>query len=175
MARMFDRATIPTLYRSAKINDFTKGVVDLVLAAQMKHRSMWIHGSTGTGKTHLGVAILKDGLSKRQNGIFISLAELVEEIKSQFGGAAGPDPFEAACKVEVLVLDDIAAERATTFAIDVFSRLVDYRYNWAKQTIFTSNANPADLGTEYGGRIVSRIVGSCALVRLTGKDRRTNR
>lgn len=175
MQRTFDRAAIPTLYRSAAISDFNKGVVDLVLAAQMASRSVWIHGGTGTGKTHLGVAILKDSLSKRQNCVFVSLADLVEQIKSRFGGQGGDDPFEAACKVDVLVLDDIAAERATTFAVDVFSRLVDYRYNWTKQTIFTSNANPAQLGAEYGGRIVSRLVGVCALIQLTGKDRRMGR
>lgn len=172
MQRTFDGAAIPTLYRSAAISDFNKGVVDLVLAAQMASRSVWIHGGTGTGKTHLGVAILKDALSKRQNCVFVSLADLVEQIKARFGGQGGDDPFEAVCKVDVLVLDDIAAERATPFAIDVLSRLIDYRYNWTKQTVFTSNAAPLELGKDYGSRIVSRIVGVCALVHLTGKDRR---
>jgi DNA replication protein DnaC len=38
--------------------------------------------------------------------------------------------------------------------------------------IFTSNLSPEKMVEKFGDRIVSRIIGSCDVVELTGNDRR---
>lgn len=173
LQRAFDRALIPDRYRNAKIADFAKSVVDPVLKAQLDNRSVWIHGGTGTGKTHLAIAVLRDCLTRSEEVAFISLVDLLERIKATFvDHQRGDDPFETACKIDVLALDDIASERPTPFAEDILSRLVDYRYNWQKRTIFTSNAGLTDLGGIYSARIISRLLEQCDQIKLTGKDRR---
>lgn len=175
MQKAFDRAAIPVLYRGARIDQFNDGIVIAVQNAIIEGKAIWIYGKTGTGKTHLAVGILKDALDRREDAIFISLADLIERIKGRFNDQSQQDPFEAGSQVETLVLDDIAAERPTEFALDVFSRLVDYRYSWAKRTIFTSNASPVTLTDHFGPRIASRVMDMCRVIHLDGRDRRAQK
>ncbi len=81
-------------------------------------------------------------------------------------------------QAELLVLDDLGAERATEWAREVMLIIVSARLAAARQTVVTTNYSTAgELIERFGGgqegmRIVSRLFGLCAAVRLKGHDQR---
>ena len=79
-------------------------------------------------------------------------------------------------QAELLVLDDLGAERATEWAREVMLIIVSARLAADRQTMVTTNyAAAGELIERFGGgqegvRIVSRLFGLCAPVRMKGPD-----
>lgn len=111
----------------------------------------------------------------------------MQEIRSSFGKENGADELISEIRdVEVLVLDDLGAERTTEWVSEQIFNIVNHRLNKGLQTIITSNYSPEQLilrlspknrngeveDDEQGYRIVSRIKDMCYVVNLTGEDRR---
>lgn len=127
-----------------------------------------IAGKFGTGKTHLGMAILNQ-LSEHTDLklLFVSIDELMRRIKSNFHNYDSPYQedviVETLSKADVLVIDDLGAEvgsvdrksEATDYTIRVLNAVLSGREY--KPTIFTTNLSKKDLDKMYDGRITSRI------------------
>lgn len=121
----------------------------------------------GSGKTRLAVSILNALLQVHDTAesplsVFYSpTADLIGEIKSTFGKDAEVSSTEiinAAKSVDVLLLDDIGVEKASDWVEETLTRILDYRLQNKKMTIFTSNLEIDDLDSCYpSGRISSRI------------------
>jgi len=79
-------------------------------------------------------------------------------------------------QAELLVLDDLGAERATEWAREVMLIIVSARLAGDRQTVATTNyATAGELIERFGGgqegmRIVSRLFGLCAPMRMEGQD-----
>jgi hypothetical protein len=140
------------------------------------------YGPTGTGKTLALAAVLKrmalerwlrlaptQGLaSKRQFARWVRWPEVVAEFRltATQDGAQQETAALVECwsEVEVLVLDDLGAERArddyasdwTTSLLDL---VVDRRYNELRPTWWTTNLNLAEFVQRYGTRLFSRLTG----------------
>ena len=74
---------------------------------------------------------------------------------------------------DLLILDDLGAERGTEYALEQVYNVVDIRYRSGKPMIVTTNLklremkNPPDIAH---GRIYSRILERCAPILFGGKD-----
>ena len=81
-------------------------------------------------------------------------------------------------QAELLVLDDLGAERATEWAREVMLIIVSARLAADRQTVMTTNySTSGELVERFGGgtegmRIVFKLFGLCAPVRVAGRDRR---
>ena len=79
-----------------------------------------------------------------------------------------------AASAGLLVLDDIGAERATDWAVEQLTRLVDRRVADGLPIVCTSNLPLGRLGEAWGGmpgeRLVSRLAGACERIEVTGDD-----
>ena len=62
-------------------------------------------------------------------------------------------------RAELLLLDDLAAERASEWTVEVLYRLIDARWNACLPTIVTVNAPEGSLRERLGDRIASRLNG----------------
>ena len=89
--------------------------------------------------------------------------------------------YERIIDAELLVLDDIGAERRTAWVEDTLDRLetiVIERYNAKRPTIFTTNYFDNDdaiegLRVRIGSRLLSRLHEMCHWYELYGPDYRT--
>lgn len=73
-------------------------------------------------------------------------------------------------QADVLVLDDLGAEKDTDWAKETLFQIVNDRYARRSLTIITTNLNPTDAPT---GRFWSRVLGDLTVVvETTGPDRR---
>lgn len=131
--------------------------------------------NVGNGKTHLAIAILK--IFGSQNGgvnKFVNFSNLMLDIKSTFNDSKDHTEHEIIkkyCSYEMLVIDDIGAEKASDYNMSVLYIILNNRYEAAKPTVITTNMSGEDIVSQYGKRILSRLR-SGYLVTLNSKDKR---
>lgn len=153
-------------------------------------KGLYLHGAIGTGKTHLAVAtayaiIAKDPgkFSKRpgfdeydpgKNGFrfsFVPVVELLDAIRDSYSGKQN-DIIHRAKADELIVLDDIGAEKPTDWVEERLYALIDLRYRMQRSTIYTTNCTVAQLEAQIGARAISRIIEMTDGIKFDGPDYR---
>ncbi len=153
---------------------------------EAEKNGLYIYGSTGLGKTLMGVAFAQEQANKGVETMFISAVDLIAKIKQSFDN---PESFrlEDVLNVPCLVLDDLGAGQCTDWMASKLYELLNYRYTYMLQTVITSNYSLKQLqrhlsilpskgvikrDENIGMQIISRIVGMCFRVRIDGIDQR---
>jgi DNA replication protein DnaC len=133
----------------------------------------------GNGKTMLAVGILREILerdpSQRDRIRFAYVPEIVDDYRRLFNETTRSEDLDRKYLwPELLVMDDIGAQRLTEYAIEILNRVI-YRRE-ARSTIYTSNMDLEQLercdASGYIERATSRIAGDSRIICLTGPDRR---
>src|SRR5213079_2434286 len=94
-------------------------------------------------KTHLAVAILKHvirGCGAR--GLFYDTRDLLKVIRSTYdptNRTSEQDILRPVMTAELLVLDDLGAEKTSDWVEETLNLIVNTRYNERRPTLFTSN------------------------------------
>lgn len=122
-----------------------------------------ITGGYGTGKTHLAAAIIAEMVKKDVAGAFVVVPDLLRAIRRSFNEKGNLDLqklFETVKTAELLVLDDLGAEKASDWVREQLFMLINARYENLLPTIITTNSSLEELAEPnvLGQRIVSRIV-----------------
>lgn len=118
-------------------------------------QSVVMRGSTGCGKTHLAISVAKE----QSDFIFISVPDLLLKIRSSFnGGQESEDEIiKEYSSAQVLILDDMGAEKTSEFAITTLYIILDRRIRECLKTIITTNLSQAEIEQTFGARIASRM------------------
>ena len=169
-------AKIPSKYRDAKLEDFTRVQRDAVWAARDKAQGLYVWGPVGTGKTHLAAAVLNGELERGLPGYWMVVPDWLEDIRATFNTTdSAIDVMDRPLYTRLLVMDDLGVEKPSAWVQEQLYRLVNGRYQAGRETIITSNASLAELAERIGDRTCSRIAEMCVAMRLAGKDRRVQR
>lgn len=110
--------------------------------------SLLIWGDPGNGKSHLAAAICHKLKERGKIPVFQTMTELLERIRSTFRQQSRESEREimaALQECDLLVLDDIGAEKVTDWTLDILFRIIDGRYRAKKPTLFTTNFSPTEL------------------------------
>ncbi|MBL8148568.1 MAG: ATP-binding protein [Blastocatellia bacterium] len=143
-------------------------------------------GPCGVGKTHLAVAVLKELILKAHAPcLFYDFRDLLKEIQDSYNPNTATSELKVLAPVyeaEVLVLDELGANKPTTWVQDTIYQIINVRYNEKKLTIFTSNFMEdrtvdygENLSERLGIRLRSRLHEMCKPVHVTGDDYRANK
>lgn len=143
-------------------------------------QNIFIQGTMGTGKTHLAAAIRNALSDKHYRVLFITLPDYMDKVKQEFdekrnggikGGGQSRQIYKMAQDADLLILDDVGANRMTTFEISELFRIVEARTD--KCTIYTTNYNKSDFtATREINRVFSRMMQNTKLVVINGSDNR---
>ncbi len=158
---------------------------------------LFLYGAYGAGKSHLSVATVRNlleqtpevfGTRTREGQIyhadqqeysgikcsFFSVVDLLDAMRpgNEAKKELGDWYFHRAKSDDLVVLDDIGAERATEWVEERLYAIIDARYRMERATIFTSNLSEKQLQDQLGGRIVSRIFEMTDQVPVIGPDHR---
>lgn len=128
--------------------------VDAFLSGEVNQ--LVLIGGTGRGKSHLAVGTLLACIERGELSLYLNVARFLDELRMTFENNAR-DRFSQlmrpALERDVLVLDDLAGQRATDWATEKLYEIVDSRYGKGLKTIACSN-HPMKV---WDPRIVSRL------------------
>ncbi len=153
-------------------------------------KGLLITGSIGVGKTHLAVGILLALMEQKGvRGLFYDYRELLKEIQHSYNPQVNStelDVLRPVFEAEVLVLDELGAQKPTDWVWDTVALILNTRYNDKRTTIITTNyadlapmgSPSADqkskreetLGDRIGERMRSRLAEMCVRVEMQGGD-----
>jgi len=169
----YDRSLNPKAYDICL--EYAKNFIDNLEAG----RGLFITGDVGTGKTHLASAIVdhiarlhKMKRRKPFKIIFSTSSEILSDIKFSFKDDRPEDCLEKYKKADLLIIDEIGAEKVTEWSYETLYQIINYRYSNMIPTILISNLNDKELSEQLDRRIASRIYEMCKGVKLAGEDRR---
>lgn len=123
--------------------------------------SLLIWGTYGNGKSRLAAAVATALKDKGKTVVFQSVPELLERIRQTFNKnntETEQQIMNALLQCDLLILDDIGAEKVTDWVSDVLFRIIDGRYRKNLPVLYTSNLKPAELEEKLGRRIYDRIL-----------------
>lgn len=162
----WDRAGIPPLYQNASCDNFMlppdnplarRDLATVLIAVRSFIREfpagdkpgLLFAGDTGTGKTHLAVAALRALLARGHVGAFFDYQTMLERLRPNLdrGESSDKDVFDTAMNIDVLLLDDLGAHRATDWTEDTITSIITHRCNHRKALIATTNLADPDMGS----------------------------
>jgi DNA replication protein DnaC len=206
-ARLLKRAAIPKRYEHCTLDTFEPGFgqADQSLAKAFstarrfvyeypvttEGRGLLLTGSVGVGKTHLAVGIIQALiLEKGVRALFCDYRELLKRIQESYNPLVATTELQILAPVfeaEVLILDELGAQKPTDWVWDTVALVLNTRYNDKRTTLITTNypnapaamARNADkaireetLGDRIGERMRSRLAEMCVEVEMRGNDLR---
>jgi DNA replication protein DnaC len=148
-------------------------------------------GSIGVGKTHLAVGVLRRLVQERGvRGLFCDYRELLKSIQNSYNPQVQTTELQLLKPIfaaEVLVLDDLGAQKPNEWVWDTVALILNSRYNDKLTTIITTNyadlpaaagglsgperaAREDTLGDRIGDRMRSRLAEMCVSIEMTGED-----
>lgn len=140
---------------------------DLFPQMKRENRGLLLFGSVGTGKTFTAACIANALLDQGFPVVMTSLVKLID------GGA--DELCSRMSAIDLLILDDLGAERSTDYALEKVYNVVDSRYRAGLPVIYTTNLtleelkHPADIRL---ARIYDRVLERCFPVEFRGNSRR---
>ena len=146
------------------------------------HKGLYLHGTFGCGKTFLISAAFNELAKKRVTTEIVYLPELLRDLKSDFDLFG--DRIEYLENVDLLLIDDIGAEKVTEWSRDeILGTILQHRMNNYKTTFFTSNLNIEELEQHLlinsnadekvkARRIIERVKQLTEDIELIGENKR---
>ena len=126
---------------------------------------VWFCGDVGTGKTSLAMLVSKAALEAGHSVAIYSVPRLLAEIKETYDEDSGDSYmqlFRRLCRVELLHLDDLGAERTTEWVLEQLYSIVNERWQDGRSIVVTSNlVDLEQLRGQIGSRTVSRLSEIC--------------
>lgn len=130
------------------------------------NRGLLIFGSVGTGKTFAAACIANALLEKNYSVVMTSLVTLID---------GADEIIRRMNEIDLLILDDLGAERSTDYGFERIYAVCDARYRCGKPVIYTSNL-PLDTFKHAEdircARIYDRVLERCYPVEFRGVSRR---
>lgn len=118
-----------------------------------------LEGGYGCGKTHLAAAVGNARLAQGDIVLFLTVPDLLDYLRNTFGPASeiGYDElFDRVRNVPLLILDDLGAENASSWAQEKLFQLLNFRYSRRLPMVVTTNAELDALDPRIRSRLLDQ-------------------
>lgn len=136
---------------------------------------LWLGGPLGTGKTTAGWMLVLEARKHERSATLISLDQLLLELRNTYNDDVEETESELVTKlqqVDLLVIDDMAAIKATEAALRALQTIVNRRYEWRKATVITTDLTERELKAFIWPRTVDRLIAMTEEITFGGESHR---
>lgn len=133
-------------------------------------------GQVGTGKSFLAAAIANELINQGTPCLMTNFSRIISRISEKFGG--DQKYLDNLNRFDLLIIDDLGAERDTEFTWEKVMTVIDARYRAGLPLIITTNLMPKELYDPSDirrQRVFSRLKEMCICLEVKGTDRRSKR
>lgn len=130
-------------------------------------------GGVGTGKSYMAACIANALLDKEYTVKMTNFAIIINDL---FCCEDKNGYIDALVKYDLLIIDDLGAERGTEYAVENVFNVIDRRYRSGKPLIITTNLHLSMFTNEQSldkKRIYDRILELCIPICVNGASKRT--
>ena len=145
-------------------------------------KGLLFYGDAGVGKTHLAVALMKEAIVRKgARAVFYEIRELLKLVRDTYSGSTEMselDVLRPVLEAELLVLDDLGAEKKSEWVDETLGLVINTRYSERRLTVFTTNlrdvenTEPGSFAYHLGLRTRSRLKEMCDWMPIEGVDTR---
>jgi DNA replication protein DnaC len=131
--------------------------------------SLMLIGPVGTGKSHLAAAVINTLIPQGVACIFQPVPELFQRLNATYSRESRETEAQllhALQEADLLVLDDVGAEKPSPANETRLYQIVDARYRGKKPMLITSNLDVNQLRAQVGERTIDRLIEMCQIVQL---------
>lgn len=135
-----------------------------------------LYGSVGCGKSFAAACIANALIDNGTPCMMTNFTRIINRLQESFAGRQ--KYIDNLSRFDLLVIDDMAAERNTEYVWEQVMTIIDARYRSGLPVVVTTNltigelADPADIRRQ---RVYSRLKEMCVPIEVTGADRRTRK
>lgn len=136
-------------------------------------KGLLLFGTVGTGKTFISACIANALIDRGYPVLMTNFARIANTVSGMWEGKQ--EYYDSLNDYQLLVLDDLAAERKTEYMSEIVFNVIDARYRAGLPLIVTTNLtseelkHPADISYQ---RTFSRLLEMCIPMEVEGKDKR---
>lgn len=158
--------------KNPRITEALKSYVENFPEFREQGQGLLLFGETGTGKSYIAAAAANALFNK---GYSVLLTDFERIEKTVFGLEDKQAYYDSLNKFDLLMLDDLAAERNTSYMQSIVYNVINSRAAAGLPMIITTNLtaqelkNPQEISNK---RIFDRVIASCLPVEVTGENRR---
>lgn len=128
-------------------------------------KGLYLHGNFGCGKTYILSACFNEMKKRGFRTKIVYLPDLLRTIKGDF--EAMNDIMDELCNIDILLIDDIGAEKVTDWGRDeILGTILQSRMNEHKTTFFTSNFTIKELEEHLSNKGVDKVKANRIIERI---------
>lgn len=161
---------------SPKVIDIMRRYVDNFPAMLKAGKGLILCGSVGTGKSYAAACAANALIDAGTPCMMTNFNRIVNTINDSFEGRQ--NYIDSLNDFDLLIIDDLAAERDTEFMAEQVMNIIDARYRAGLPLIVTTNLTVGELSSTTDirkQRVFSRLIEMCVPVTVTGRDRRKSK
>lgn len=174
MDAKFNEATFEN-YRVTKHNQknmqICRGYAEQFPEMLKRNQGLLLWGDVGRGKSWAAACIANYLLSRNVPVVMTSLVKIVQQIEKD--KSKEQEIINLMRSASLVILDDLGAERDTSFGLEKVFNVVDSRSRQKMPVIYTTNITVQEMMEEQDmrcKRIFSRVLETCRPLQFTGPD-----
>ena len=141
-----------------------------------KHEVVHFIGQSGTGKSHLAVALGVEAIRAGRSVYFCPLADIIDSLAKADREGRLRERIRYLCRTQLLIIDEIGYVTLGAAAGNLFFQLVNARYERGAM-ILTSNRGFAEWGQVFGDPVIAtalldRLLHHAVVVHIEGASYR---